>query len=110
VTFFLTYLRCSIGKWNIDLYSLEAEEIFKKINGEGVKVFREQPGFMGYRFMRASADVTVAVAEWESEELGKLGAENYRRWLRESGIWNKLILQTHDGEVVASSRKNERRI
>ena len=53
--------------------------------------------------MRASADVTVAVAEWASEELGKVGAENYRKWLRESGIWDKLELQTYDGEVKASS-------
>jgi hypothetical protein len=53
--------------------------------------------------MRASAEITVAFAEWKSEELGKVGAENYRKWLRESGIWNKLVLQTYDGEVVATS-------
>ena len=99
----LTYLRCSIGKWSIDLYSQEAEEIFKKINDEGVTLFRKQPGFISYRLMRARSDVTVAVAEWKSEELGKVGAENYRRWMRESGIWDKLVLQTYDGETVASS-------
>ena len=99
----LTYLRCSIGKWGIDLYSQEAGEIFKKINDEGVKVFQEQPGFISYRLMRASSDVTVAVAEWKSEDLGKVGAENYRMWLRKSGIWDKLVLQTRDGEIVASS-------
>jgi hypothetical protein len=99
----LTYLRCSIGKWSINLFSVEAEEIFRKIQVEGVKVFREQSGFISYRLMRANSDTTVAVAAWESEELGKPGAENYRKWLRESGIWDKLILQTHDGEVVASS-------
>ena len=99
----LTYLRCSIGKWSIDLYSREAEEIFKKINDEGVTVFRKQPGFISYRLMRASSDVTVAVAEWKSEELGKAGAKNYRRWLSKSGIWDKLVLQTYDGATVASS-------
>jgi hypothetical protein len=99
----LTYLRCSVGKWQIDLYSPEAEEIFQRISTEGVEVFRRQPGFINYRLMRASADVTVAVAEWASEELGKVGAENYRKWLRESGIWDKLELQTYDGEVKASS-------
>jgi hypothetical protein len=66
-------------------------------------VFRQQPGFISYRLMRASPDVTMAVAEWESEELGKIGAENYRNWLREKGIWDKLVLQTYDGEVVALS-------
>ena len=99
----MTYLRCSIGKWSIDLNSPEAEAVFEKINNEGVKVFQKQAGFISYRLMRASAEVTVAVAEWQSEELGKVGAENYRNWLRESGIWNKLVLQTYDGEVVASS-------
>jgi len=99
----LTYLRCSIGKWNIDLYSRDAEEIFKKINDEGVTVFRKQPGFISYRLMRASSDVTVAVAVRKSEELGKVGAENYRGWMKENGIWNKLVLQTYDGEIVASS-------
>jgi hypothetical protein len=99
----VTYLRCSIGKWSIDLCSPEAEAVFERINNEGVKVFQKQAGFISYRLMRASAQVTVAVAEWKSEELGKAGAENYRNWLRESGIWNKLILQTYDGEVVATS-------
>ena len=87
----------------MDLFSREAEEIFKTINDEGVKVFQKQPGFLSYRLMRAGSDVTVAVAEWKSEELGKVGAENYRQWLRESGIWDKLVLQTYDGDTVASS-------
>ena len=100
---FLTYIRCSIGKWSIDLYSPEAKAIFGRINDEGVRVFREQSGFISYRLMRASNDVTVAIAEWESEELGKAGAENYRKWLRASGIWNKLVLTTYEGEAVASS-------
>ena len=99
----MTYLRCSIAKWSIDLHSLEAKAIFRTINNEGVRVFRQQSGFISYRLMRAGNDVTVAVAEWESEELGKIGAENYRKWLKESGIWNKLVLETYDGEVVASS-------
>ena len=82
---FLTYIRCSIGNWRIDLYSPEAAAIFGRINDEGVRVFRDQSGFISYRLMRASNDVTVAIAEWESEELGKVGAENYRKWLRSSG-------------------------
>jgi hypothetical protein len=92
-----------VGKWSIDLYSLEAEEIFRKINIDGVNVFRQQPGFISYRLMRASANVSVAVAEWESRELGEVGAENYRKWLRAEGIWDKLVLETSDGDVVASS-------
>ena len=92
-----------MGKWSINLYSPQAEEIFRKINVDGVKVFSQQPGFISYRLMRASADVSVAVAEWESRELGEVGAENYRKWLREAGIWDKLVLETYDGDVVASS-------
>ncbi len=56
--------------------------------------------------MRASADATVAVAEWESKELGIVGAENYRKWMRAEGIWDKLVLETYDGDVVASSLIN----
>ena len=66
-------------------------------------MFRQQALFISYRLMRAGANETAAVAKWESEELGKIGAENYRRWLKESGMWDKLVLQIYDGEVVASS-------
>jgi hypothetical protein len=59
----MTYLRCSIGKWKIDLLSDKAKEIFRSIDDEGVKVFREQPGFIQYRLMLADAHTTVAVAE-----------------------------------------------
>ena len=42
----------------------------------GRDVFQRQPGFVRYRLMRADAATTVAVAEWESEELGTKGAAN----------------------------------
>jgi hypothetical protein len=99
----MTYLRCSKGKWEIDLLSNEAKEVFRSIDEEGVRVFRKQPGFIQYRLMLADPHTTVAIAEWESEELGKKGAENYRNWMRSNGIWDKLVLQTYDGEVVAAS-------
>jgi hypothetical protein len=92
-----------VGKWSINLYSPQAEEIFMKINVNGVKVFKQQLGFISYRLMRASADVSVAVAEWESRELGEAGAKDYRKWLRKENIWEKLVLETYDGDVVASS-------
>ncbi len=38
-----------------------------------LRVFQEQPGFISYRLMRASNDITVAIAEWESEELRQGG-------------------------------------
>jgi hypothetical protein len=53
--------------------------------------------------MLADPTTTIAVAEWESEELGKPGARRYREWLRSSGIAEKLSLETYDGEVVAAS-------
>jgi heme-degrading monooxygenase HmoA len=97
------YLRMSIADWSIDLESAEAAEIFRSIGTEGVRVFREQPGFIRYRLMKADGHTTIAVAEWESEELGKRGAENYRQWMRDSGIWDKIVLKTYDGEIVAAS-------
>jgi hypothetical protein len=42
----VTYLRCTIGRWNIDLDSEEGREVFRLIDAEGVRVFRSQPGFV----------------------------------------------------------------
>ena len=99
----MTYLRCTIGKWKIDLSSDEAREAFRLIDEEGVRLFRTQPGIVRYRLMVADPLTTIAVAEWESEELGKPGAQRYREWLSSSGIAEKLSLETYDGEVVAAS-------
>ncbi|MDD1678097.1 MAG: antibiotic biosynthesis monooxygenase [Methanomicrobiales archaeon] len=99
----MTYLRVTIGTWSINLYSLEGEGIFRQIQEEGIKIFRQQPGFINYRLMLAGPSITLAVAEWESEALGRPGAMVYRTWLKESGIAAKLKLETYDGDVVASS-------
>ncbi len=97
------YLRTSIAKWSIDLDSPEAAKIFREIETDGVRVFLAQPGFIRYRLMKADRQTTIAVAEWESEELGKSGAENYRQWMRDAGIWDKMALTTYGGEIVAAS-------
>ena len=47
------YLRCTIGRWNVDLKSEEAREAFGVINDEGLRVFRSQPGFIRYRLRLA---------------------------------------------------------
>jgi len=99
----VTYLRCTIGRWNIDLNSEEGREAFRLIEEEGLRVFREQSGFVRYRLMVADPSTTIAVAEWESEELGKPGAQRYREWLSSSGIAQKLSLETYDGEVMVAS-------
>lgn len=97
------YLRVSVARWTIDTSSPEAEAIFRRIETEGVAVFRAQPGFVRYRLMRDSATTTVAVAEWESEALGRAGAERYRAWMRQVGILDRIALETRAGEIVASS-------
>ena len=97
------YLRVSTAHWSIDLYSAEAERIFHQIETDGVMVFRAQPGFVRYRLMRADSSTTIAVAEWESEELGRVGAERYRTWMREVGIMDKIVLETRAGTIVAGS-------
>jgi hypothetical protein len=99
----VTYLRCTIGRWTIDLHSEEGREAFRLIDTEGVRIFRQQPGFVRYRLMLADPVTTIALAEWESEELGKPGAQRYREWLRSTSIAEKLSLETYDGEVVATS-------
>ena len=97
------YLRVSTAHWNIDLYSPEAERIFRQIETEGLAVFRAQPGFVRYRLMRADNATTIAVAEWESEQLGLAGAERYRAWMRSVGIMDRLTLETRAGEIVVGS-------
>ena len=99
----MSYLRTTIGRWTIDLNSPEAEEAFRMIRTEGVAVFRQQPGFIRYRLMRADARTTIAVAEWESEALGTAGAQKFRDWLKSSGIAERLTLETYAGEIVAAS-------
>jgi hypothetical protein len=42
----MTYLRCTIGRWNIDLNSDEGQEAFPSTNDEGLRVFRSQPRFI----------------------------------------------------------------
>ena len=77
----VTYLRCSIGRWTIDLDSEEGREAFLLIDEEGARVFGNQPGFVRYRLMVADHTTTIAVAERESEESGKPGPRRYGEWL-----------------------------
>ena len=97
------YLRMSIARWTMNLHSPEAEAIFQQIATDGVAVFRAQPGFVRYRLMRADSGTTIAVAEWESEQLGQAGAERYRAWMRSAGIMDRFTLETHAGDIVAAS-------
>ncbi len=97
------YLRVSIAQWDIDLYTHDAEQIFRQIGTDGVAVFQAQPGFIRYRLMRADSTTTIAVAEWESEQLGQAGAEKYRAWMRSVGIMNHIKLETYTGDIVAAS-------
>jgi len=97
------YLRISIARWNIDTFSPEAERMFHQIETDGVAVFRAQPGFVRYRLMRENGTTTFAVAEWESEALGVAGAEKYRAWMRSVGIMDHITLETHAGQIVATS-------
>jgi hypothetical protein len=93
----------SIARWNINLYSAEADRIFHQIDTDGLAVFHAQPGFVRYRLMRADSTTTVAVAEWETEQLGRAGAERYRAWMRSVGIMDRITLETLAGDIVAGS-------
>ena len=99
----MTYLRATVANWDIDLTSAAGQDMVHQIEEGGVAVFRQQPGFIRYRLMQADARTTVAVAEWESQELGEAGAQRYREWLRSSGIMAHLSLHTYDGPVVVAS-------
>jgi hypothetical protein len=94
------YLRVSIARWNINLYTPEAKRIFRQVETDGLATFRAQPGFVRYRLMRADSTTTIAVAEWQSEQLGKAGAERYRAWMRSVGIMDRITLETYAGDIV----------
>ena len=97
------YLRMTIARWSMDTHAPEAEAIYRLIESDGTLVLRAQPGFIRYRLMRATPAITIAVAEWESEAQGQAGAEQYRAWMRRVGILDRITLETHAGEIVASS-------
>lgn len=99
----MNHLRMTIGRWDLDLDTPEGREFFQRIQTEGVAVFRRQPGFVRYRLMRADRRTTIAVAEWESEELAAAGAQVFRGWLAESGLRARLTMETFAGEIVAAS-------
>lgn len=99
----MAYLRMTIARWNVDVSSGVGREQVRKIQERGLEVFRQQPGFIRYRLMQADPRTTVAVAEWESEELGKPGAQRYRDWMRESGVAEHISLETWDGPILVAS-------
>ncbi len=99
----MAYLRVTVAEWDIDLESPEARALIQSIASEGLQVFRSQPGFIDYRLMQAGLRRTIAVAEWESEELGRPGAQRYRDWMASRGIMGHLTLLTSDGEILVSS-------
>ncbi len=53
--------------------------------------------------MQAGLRRTIAVAEWESEELGRPGAQRYRDWMAGRGLMQHLTLLTSDGEILVTS-------
>ncbi len=99
----MTYLRMTLADWDVDLDSAEARAMIQGIASEGLRVFRSQPGFIDYRLMKAAARTTIAGAEWDSEELGRPGAQRYRDWMQSSGIMQHLTLHTYDGDILVTS-------
>jgi hypothetical protein len=97
------YLRVTVAEWDIDVDSAEGQAIVESITREGLDVFRRQPGFVDYRLVKAGPRTTVAVAEWESEDLGRAGAQRYRDWMQRRGIMQHVTLHTYDGPIVVNS-------
>ena len=99
----MTYLRMTVAEWDIDLDTPEGGRLVELIRSQGLAVFRRQPGFIRYRLMRAGPGKSIAVAEWESEELGITGAGKYREWLETAGIRAHITMATEAGPVLVSS-------
>jgi hypothetical protein len=87
------YLRCTIGRWNIDLSSEEAREAFPLINDEGLRVFRSQPGFIRYRLMVAEPT--------PRRSLSPSGSLRSLAGLERAALQGVAKQQRHSTEVVA---------
>ena len=99
----MAYLRMTIADWDVDVDGPVGAALVERIAREGAAVFRAQPGFVRYRLMRAGPRRTVAVAEWESEELGLPGATRYREWMAAAGVREHITLETEAGPIVVST-------
>jgi hypothetical protein len=94
----VTYLRCTIGRWKIDLSSDEARQAFRLIDEEGVRVFRTQPGFVRCRLMVANPSTTIAVAEWDSRRVKLI------RCSPEAGLGTQILRSTLFELLVCGSK------
>ena len=99
----MTYLRMTVAEWDIDLDTPQGARLVDLIRTQGLAVFRRQPGFIRYRLMRAGPGRSIAVAEWESEELGIPGAARYRQWLEDAGVRVHITMDTTAGPVLVTS-------
>jgi hypothetical protein len=93
----------TIAEWDVELDAPEGNRLVALIESAGLAVFRQQPGFIRYRLMRAASTKTVAVAEWETEELGLAGSARYRDWLAAAGVKSHITMSTEAGPVLVSS-------
>lgn len=99
----MTYLRMTIGEWDVDLDAPSGQHLVDLIRSEGLGVLRRQPGFVHYRLMRAGPSKSIAFVEWESEERALAGAAKYRQWLEDVGIKAHLSMDTTGGPLLISS-------
>jgi Antibiotic biosynthesis monooxygenase len=97
------YLRTTLANWDLDLDSPEGRALVEAIRTDGAAVFRHQPGFVRYRLMHAGPRRTLAVAEWESEELGLAGAGRFREWLTAAGVRQHITMETNAGPILVST-------
>lgn len=93
----------TVADWDLDVDGPDGQALVARIDRDGAAVFRAQPGFVRYRLMRAGPRRTVAVAEWESEELGLAGSAQYRAWLAEAGIRAHITMETETGPVIVAA-------
>jgi hypothetical protein len=91
------------ARWNMDTYSPEAERISHEIETEGVLVLRAQPGFVRYRLMRENKTTTFAVADGSLRHSVSAAPRSIAAGC-DAGIMDHITLETHTGQIVASSR------
>ena len=99
----MTFQRVTFAEWDIDVDTPEGHRLLDIVRSDGLALFRRQPGFIRYRLVRLGPSRTIALAEWDSEELALAGAARYRSWLETAGLMAHITLTTESGPVLISS-------
>jgi len=90
----------------VALYRLTSgtvEDVARKAEEGMLPIFRDQPGFVSYRLVRAEDETIISISRWRSREQADRATEAAASWVRDNIADNVALQQNYVGEVVLSS-------